>query len=279
MSTYLLAHQVPRRQGPRVQDHRRLVSPQRQPHQQPRIRRCGQRLFLYAHGLLRGIVQGPLVDELRAVLPENSGHPPPSREGKRPIVIFATKEPHCLGDLLLRHAYNELPETIQAVISNHPDLEPLARQFGIPFHHVSHANRERAEHEAEILRILAGYTPDFLVLAKYMRTLTPQFVARYPERIINIHHSFLPAFVGAKPYQRAFERGVKIIGATAHIVAEELDAGPIIAQGLLPVDHTQTASDMAQAGRDIEKFVLAKALKLVLEERVFLHRNRTIIFE
>jgi formyltetrahydrofolate deformylase len=202
-----------------------------------------------------------------------------SREGKRPIVVFATKEPHCLGDLLLRHAYGELPATIQAIIANHSDLEPLARQFGIPFHHVSHAGRERAEHESEILRVLAGYSPEFLVLAKYMRTLTPQFLAHYPSRIVNIHHSFLPAFQGAKPYRQAFERGVKIIGATAHIVTEELDTGPILAQGLLPVDHTHTASDMAQAGRDIEKFVLAKALKLVLEERVFLHQNRTIIFE
>jgi formyltetrahydrofolate deformylase len=234
--------------------------------------------YFFMRTAFSGEVPETLVDELRAVLPENSDIRL-SREGKRAVVIFATKEPHCLGDLLLRHAYDELPATIQAVVANHPDLEPLARQFGIPFHLVSHAGRERAEHEAEILRVLAGYSPEFLVLAKYMRTLTPQFLAHFPSRIINIHHSFLPAFQGARPYQQAFERGVKIIGASAHIVTEELDTGPIIAQGLLPVDHTHTASDMAQAGRDIEKFVLAKALKLVLEERVFLHRNRTIIFE
>ena len=134
-------------------------------------------------------------------------------------------------------------------------------------------------HEREVAQILADYAPEYLVLAKYMRILTPPFVARYPNRILNIHHSFLPAFAGGQPYRQAFERGVKIIGATAHFVTEELDTGPIIAQGVLSVDHTHTADDMARAGRDVEKIVLAKAVKLVLEERVFLHGNRTIIFE
>jgi formyltetrahydrofolate deformylase len=197
----------------------------------------------------------------------------------QPIVLFATKEPHCLGDLLLRHAYGELPVSIQAVISNYDALAPLVRQFGVPFHHVSHLDRDRAAHEEEILGILSGYSPEYLVLAKYMRVLTPGFVARYANRIINIHHSFLPAFMGAQPYQQAYQRGVKIIGATAHFVTDELDTGPIIAQSVLSVDHSFTGADMAQAGRDVEKMVLAKAVKLVLEERVFLHRNRTIIFE
>jgi formyltetrahydrofolate deformylase len=199
--------------------------------------------------------------------------------GKRPIVVFATKEAHCLGDLLLRHAYEQLPARICAVVSNYDALAPLVRQFGLPFHCVPHTDRDRADHERAIHSIVEPYQPDYLVLAKYMRVLTPAFVARYPSRIINIHHSFLPAFMGARPYHQAFERGVKIIGATAHLVTDDLDTGPILAQGVQPVDHTYTAADMAQAGRDIEKIVLARALKLVLEERVFLHNERAIIFE
>ena len=220
----------------------------------------------------------PVIDELRQILPP-AAHISLAPAGKRPVVVMATKEPHCLGDLLLRHAYGELPARICAVIANHATLESLVKKFDIPFHCINHEARDRADHEQEILKLLAGYRPDYIVLAKYMRTLTPQFLAHYPNRIVNIHHSFLPAFKGANPYRQAFTRGVKIIGATAHVVTEELDTGPIIAQGVQPVDHTHTAEDMAQAGRDIEKTVLAKALKLVLEERVFLHKNRTIIFE
>ncbi len=198
---------------------------------------------------------------------------------RRPIVIMATREPHCLGDLLLRHAYDELPARICAVVSNHDTLAPLVQKFDIPFHYIRHEGREREQHEREVLDVIGQYTPDYLVLAKYMRVLSPQFVARYPNRIINIHHSFLPAFMGASPYRQAFERGVKIIGATAHFVTDDLDTGPILVQNVEHVDHSYSAADMAQAGRDIEKIVLSKALKLVLEERVFLHNNRTIIFE
>jgi len=235
------------------------------------------------HFFMRTAFTGPsfperLEDDLRRVLPPTA-NVRLARMEAQPIVVFATKEPHCLGDLLLRHAYGELPASIQAVISNYDTLAPLVRKFGVPFHHVSHAGSDRPVHEQAIHEILAGYSPEYLVLAKYMRILTPAFVARYPSRIINIHHSFLPAFMGAQPYQQAYERGVKIIGATAHMVTDELDTGPIIAQSVLPVDHSYTASDMAQAGRDVEKMVLAKAVKLVLEERVFLHHNRTIIFE
>ncbi|MBI4469981.1 MAG: formyltetrahydrofolate deformylase [Acidobacteria bacterium] len=220
----------------------------------------------------------PVIADLRLVLPSAASvrH---VASGKRPIVVMVTKEPHCLGDLLLRHAYEELPARICAVVGNHDTLAPLVERFGIPFHHVSHLHRSRSDHENEILALLDAYRPDYIVLAKYMRVLTPEFVRTYENRLINIHHSFLPAFAGANPYQQAFERGVKIIGATAHVVTADLDAGPIIAQGVLPVDHTYTAADMAQAGRDIEKTVLAKAVKLVLEERVFLHHNRAIIFE
>jgi formyltetrahydrofolate deformylase len=193
-------------------------------------------------------------------------------------VLLATKEPHCVGDLLLRHAYNDLPANICAVVSNYDTLGPLVTQFGIPFHHVPHADRDRLEHEQALLDVITPYQPDFLILAKYMRVLSPSFVAHYPQRMINIHHSFLPAFVGARPYQQAFLRGVKIIGATAHFVTDDLDTGPIIAQDVLSVDHSYTAVTMAQAGRDIERTVLAKALRLVLEERVFVQENRTIVF-
>lgn len=235
------------------------------------------------HFFMRSAFEGQnapqeVVAALRGVLPAGANIRLAPLE-KRPIVVLATREPHCLGDLLLRHAYDELPARICAVVSNHDSLAPLVEKFGLPFHHISHEGRERAQHEQELLKTIAPYAPDYLVLAKYMRVLTPAFVARYPNRIINIHHSFLPAFMGASPYRQAFERGVKIIGATAHIVTDDLDTGPILVQDVLHVDHSYTAADMAQAGRDVEKVVLSKALKLVLEERVFLHHNRTIIFE
>ncbi|HMP39381.1 MAG TPA: formyltetrahydrofolate deformylase, partial [Roseiflexaceae bacterium] len=198
---------------------------------------------------------------------------------QRRIVVLATREPHCLGDLLLRDAYDELPARIMAVVSNHATLGRLVRKFDLPFHHVSHEGYDREVHEQALIDTITPYEPDYIVLAKYMRVLTPRFLACFPNRIINIHHSFLPAFIGASPYRQAFERGVKIIGATAHLVTEDLDTGPIIAQSVLPVDHTYTATAMAQAGRDVEKIVLARALRLVLEERVFFHANRTIIFE
>ena len=236
-----------------------------------------------AHFFMRTAFSGasdpaPLLEEWRAQLPPDAQiRLVPT--GKRPVVILATKEPHCLGDLLLRAAYDDLPIDVRAVISNHAVLEPLVERFGLPFHHLSHQGLERQAHEAALLDVLDEYAPEYLILAKYMRILTPAFVARYPQRIINIHHSFLPAFVGARPYHQAYERGVKIIGATAHFVTDDLDTGPIIAQGVLPVDHSYTAADMAHAGRDIEQIVLAKAVRLVVEERVFVHHNRTVVFE
>ncbi|GAB4127633.1 MAG: formyltetrahydrofolate deformylase [Acidobacteriota bacterium] len=194
------------------------------------------------------------------------------------IVVLVTREPHCLGDLLIRHAYGELRARIMAVVGNHPVLRPLAEKFDVPFHYVPHEGLSREEHEARILEVVTSHEPEYLVLAKYMRVLTKAFVDRFPERIVNIHHSFLPAFAGASPYRQAAERGVKIIGATAHFVTENLDEGPIIAQDVIPVDHTQDAAALAQAGRDVEKVVLARALKLVFEERVFVIANRTVIF-
>lgn len=199
--------------------------------------------------------------------------------GKRRIVVLATTEHHCLGELLMRHAHDDLGASVEAVVSNHPTLGPLTARFDLPFHHVTQDNVSREDHEAAVLKILERYQPEYIVLAKYMRILSGDFVERYRNRIINIHHSFLPAFVGPKPYRQAFERGVKIIGATVHFVTADLDRGAIIAQAVLPVDHTRSPADMARVGRDVEKTVLAKALRSVFEERVFLIGNRTIVFE
>jgi len=206
-----------------------------------------------------------------------------TRAERRPIVVCATREPHCLGELLLLDAVGDLPGRIVAVVSNHDALRGLVERFGLPFHHVPHhdpAGRDlpRAEHEAAVAAVVDAHAPEYVVLARYMRVLSEGFVARYPDRIVNIHHSFLPAFAGASPYRQAFARGVKVIGATAHFVTAELDDGPIIAQDVIRVDHTFTPERMAQAGRDVEKLVLAKAVRLVLEARVFLHGRRTVVF-
>ena len=201
-----------------------------------------------------------------------------TREERRPIVVCATREPHCLGELLLLDAVGELPGRIVAVVANHDDLRGLVERFGVPFHHVPHEGLSREAHEAALLAAIDGYAPEYVVLARYRRVLSAAAIARYPDRIVNIHHSFLPAFAGASPYRQAFARGVKLIGATAHFVTEELDAGPIIAQDVTAVDHTDTPERMAQAGRDVEKLVLARAVRLVLEERVFLHGGRTVVF-
>ncbi len=219
-----------------------------------------------------------ILNKLKPELPKNAViHLTKNR--KKDIVIFATREHHCLGDLLVRHAYGELHANILAVISNHRSLNRLAASFKIPFFHVSHGNKSRAAHEAAILKVLGRYKPEYLVLAKYMRIFSSAFVTRFENQLINIHHSFLPAFVGANPYQQAADRGVKIIGATAHFVTEELDKGPIIAQDVIPVDHSHSVTHMTQAGRDVEKIVLARALRLVFEDRIFVSGHKTILFD
>ena len=221
---------------------------------------------------------GAVGAELERVLPpEASVELGPARP--KDVVLLATREAHCLGDLLVRHAAGEFGARIGAVVSNRPDLGDLARRFDIPFRCVPHRGVERAEHEARVLEAVGEFPCDYVVLAKYMRILSPGFVAHFNRRMVNIHHSFLPAFIGANPYGQAFQRGVKIIGATAHFVTDDLDEGPIIAQNVIPVDHTHSAADMAQAGRDVEKTVLARALKLVFEGRVFVSGNRTVIFD
>jgi formyltetrahydrofolate deformylase len=206
-----------------------------------------------------------------------------TRVERRPIVVLATREPHCLGELLLLDAVGELPGRIVAVVSNHDDLRGLVERFGVPFHVVpftgdTTAAAARRAHEQALADVIDRYAPDYLVLARYMRVLSEAFVARYAGRVVNIHHSFLPAFAGAAPYRQAFTRGVKLIGATAHFVTAELDDGPIISQDVITVDHGFTPERMAQAGRDVEKLVLARAVRLVLEERVFVHGRRTVVF-
>jgi len=196
---------------------------------------------------------------------------------KKNIVVFCTKEHHCLSEILVRYMFSEINANVLAVISNHNVLQPFVSKFGIPFHYIDAEGKTREEHEAAILKTLGIYSPEYLVLAKYMRILSPEFVTHYPGKIINIHHSFLPAFIGANPYRQAHERGVKIIGATAHFVNNDLDQGPIIAQDTKDVDHRYSAIDMARDGRDVETRVLMKALKLVFADRVFIYGNRTVI--
>ncbi|WP_419569701.1 formyltetrahydrofolate deformylase [Rheinheimera sp.] len=198
-------------------------------------------------------------------------------QGKKRVVILVTKEAHCLGDILMKVYDGSLQLDIAAVVGNHPELQSLSEKFELPYHWVSHLHKSREQHEAELQQVIDSYQPDYLVLAKFMRVLSPAFVAAYKGRIINIHHSFLPAFIGANPYHQAHKRGVKIIGATAHFVTDDLDEGPIIKQLVTPVDHTYSASDMVKAGRDVEKNVLSKALQLVLEDRVFVCGNKTVI--
>lgn len=197
---------------------------------------------------------------------------------KKNIVILATKEAHCLGDLLIKHYSKELEANIKAVICNHEYLKALVDKFNIPYHHISSENLSRNEHESLILECLKAYEFDYLILAKYMRILSPEFVAHFEGKIINIHHSFLPAFIGANPYKQAYERGVKIIGATAHFVNNNLDEGPIITQDILSVSHEHSWQEMKKAGSNIEKNVLSKALDLVFDEKVFIYKNKTIVF-
>ncbi|MBF0264940.1 MAG: formyltetrahydrofolate deformylase [Gammaproteobacteria bacterium] len=196
---------------------------------------------------------------------------------RKDIVIMVTKESHAIGDILIKHEFGDLNANIKAVIGNHKNLQDLVEKFNIPYIYVSHEDKSREQHEQEIRKVIDSYAPDFVVLAKYMRILTSDFIAGLENKIINIHHSFLPAFIGANPYKQAHQRGVKIIGATAHFVNNDLDEGPIIYQNVVPVDHTMTWQDMMSLGRDVEKTVLSNALKLVFEDKVFVYQNKTVI--
>ncbi len=233
------------------------------------------------HFFMRTELEGYFNDEtlladLDQALPENTKRKLVDSSRKR-VVILVTKEAHCLGDILMKNFDGSLDVEIAAVVGNYDTLQSLTERFDIPYHHVSHEGLNREEHEKKMLEMIDQYEADYLVLAKYMRVLTPGFVEKYNHKIINIHHSLLPAFIGAKPYQQAYERGVKIIGATAHFVTNDLDEGPIIKQDVIPVDHNFSAADMAQAGRDVEKNVLSKALNKVINDHVFVYGNKTVI--
>jgi formyltetrahydrofolate deformylase len=194
------------------------------------------------------------------------------------MVILVSKYDHCLVDLLYRQHSGELACEIPAIISNHPDNQAIAEFYRIPFFVVPVSSPDKRVAEQKILSLLREYSPDFIVLARYMQILSPQFVAQYPQRIINIHHSFLPAFVGAKPYHQAVERGVKLIGATSHYVTEVLDDGPIIEQDLVRISHRDSLDDVLQKGRDLEKVVLSRAVRWHVENRILFYGNKTVVF-
>jgi formyltetrahydrofolate deformylase len=194
------------------------------------------------------------------------------------MAILVSKYDHCLVDLLYRHKSGELACEIPLIISNHPDNQAIADFYKIPFYVVPVPKERKHDAEQQILALLKQHTPDFLVLARYMQVLSEEFVAEYPHRIINIHHSFLPAFVGAKPYHQAFTRGVKLIGATSHYVTNVLDDGPIIEQDVVRISHRDTLDDLLQKGRDLEKVVLSRAVRWHVENRVLLYGNKTVVF-
>ncbi len=195
------------------------------------------------------------------------------------MAIFVSKYDHCLVDLLYRHKSGELACDIPLIISNHEDCRPLAEFYGIPYHCLEVTKDNKAEAEGAQWALLDEHGVDFIVLARYMQVLSAEFTARYPQRIINIHHSFLPAFLGAKPYHRAFERGVKLIGATSHYVTEILDDGPIIEQDVIRISHRDALEDLIQKGRDLEKVVLSRAVRWHVESRILLYANKTVIFD
>lgn len=218
-----------------------------------------------------------LEQKLQQLLPAGSivrVNPNPEKKA----IVMVTKEYHCLADILVRNHFKTLGASVQCVIGNYTNLEDICRRFDIPFYHVPFEN-SKEEAESNILGIISRYEHDYIVLAKFMRVLSPGFVSRFPNQVINIHHSFLPAFAGANPYRQAYERGVKLIGATAHFVTDELDEGPIIAQQIISADHSFTAPDMVKAGKEIETAVLAKALRMVFDDRVFICKNKTVVLE
>lgn len=194
------------------------------------------------------------------------------------MAIFVSKMSHCLFDLLARYTAGEWNVEIPLIISNHPDLQHVAERFGIPFHLFPITKETKEEQEKKEVELLAKHKITFIVLARYMQVISEQMINAYPNRIINIHHSFLPAFVGAKPYHAAFERGVKIIGATSHYVTTELDAGPIIEQDVVRITHKDTVQDLVNKGKDLEKIVLSRAVQKHIERKVLAYKNKTVIF-
>jgi formyltetrahydrofolate deformylase len=195
------------------------------------------------------------------------------------MAILVSKQSHCMTDLLWRWRSGELDVEIPIIISNHPDIAPFARDANVPFEVCSVTQETKAEQERRVLRLLADARIDFVVLARYMQILSPAFVRQYPNRIINIHHSFLPAFAGGSPYKQAYQRGVKMIGATSHYVTDELDAGPIITQATASTSHRDTVDDLIRKGRDLERLVLARAVRLHVQDKILVSQNKTVVFE
>ena len=218
-----------------------------------------------------------LESELQKITPEGDIKIVDASRKKR-VVIMVTKEVHCLGDILMRYIADEFDSEIVAVIGNYDKLENIVSKFDIPFYTVSHEGLDREEHSNLLLEKLKELNFDYIVLAKYMRILPPSFVKEYREQIINIHHSFLPAFIGANPYRQAFERGVKIIGATAHFVTDDLDEGPIIMQDVAHITHKDSVNDLVRKGKDLEKLVLSRAIRAHLQRQTLVYQNKTIVF-
>lgn len=194
------------------------------------------------------------------------------------MAIFVSKMSHCLYDILARYTAGDWDVEIPLIISNHPNLADVGRQFNIPFEVIHITKENKAEQEAREFELLDKYGIDFIVLARYMQVLSEDFIERYPNRIINIHHSFLPAFVGAKPYHAAYERGVKLIGATSHYVTTELDAGPIIEQDIVRITHKDRVEDLVHKGRDLEKIVLSRAVEKHIQRKILAYKNKTVVF-
>jgi formyltetrahydrofolate deformylase len=203
-----------------------------------------------------------------------------SNSSRRPnVALFVSKYDHCLADLLYRHRSGELACEIPLIISNHPDVQALVDFYRIPLEVVPVTKENKSEAEKRELDLLAPLKIDLIVLARYMQVLSPDFIRQYPHRIINIHHSFLPAFVGGKPHHQAYQRGVKLVGATSHYVTEVLDDGPIIEQDVVRISHRDTLEDLIQKGRDLEKVVLSRAVRWHIESRILLYGNKTVIFD
>ncbi|MGN0004157.1 MAG: formyltetrahydrofolate deformylase [Sphingobacterium composti] len=219
-----------------------------------------------------------LYSHLKAVLPEKASIAINPSKRKR-IAVLVTKEHHCLADILVRHYFDTLNAEVCAVIGNYDNLRDFTERFDIPYHYITHENKTKEDFENELATQIKDLKPDFIVLAKFMRILSPTFVKEFEHKIINIHHSFLPAFIGANPYKQAHERGVKIIGATAHYVTNDLDEGPIIVQNTKSIDHSYDLQKMRTAGQEIEKAVLTRAIQLIVEDRVMLNGNKTIVFK
>lgn len=216
--------------------------------------------------------------ETRLAKPFNMSWEIYTQEHKPKMALFVSKYDHCLYDILGRYSAGELPLEIPVIISNHKDLESVAKRFSIPFHYVPFTKEIKEEGEKAQLDLLQQYEINFIVLARYMQIITPNLIAKYKNKIINIHHSFLPAFPGAKPYHSAFKRGVKIIGATSHYVTEGLDEGPIIEQDIARVSHSLSIEDFIIKGRDLERMVLARAIKLHAERKTMVYNNKTVVF-